>query len=54
VGAIPKAAATPVAAEQLLALVDGIGLREAVNPHSIPPRRQREMIAEGVERLLAR
>jgi AcrR family transcriptional regulator len=53
-GAIPKAAATPVVVEQLLALVDGIGLREAVNPRSIPPRRQREMIAEGVERLLAR
>jgi AcrR family transcriptional regulator len=51
-GTVPRAAATPVVAEQLLALVDGIGMREAVNPGSIPARRQREMIARGVRALL--
>lgn len=51
-GTVPGAAATPVVAEQLLALVDGIGMREAVNPGSIPARRQREMIVRGVSALL--
>lgn len=50
-GTVSKAAATPVVAEQLLALVDGIGMREAVNPGSIPVRRQRQMIASSVRRL---
>ena len=51
-GAITKAAATPVVADQLLALIDGIGMREAVNPGSIPARRQREMVDRSVHRLV--
>jgi AcrR family transcriptional regulator len=50
-GTIPRVAATLVVAEQLLALVDGIGMREAVNPGSIPARRQREMVSRAIRAL---
>ena len=50
-GAIPRRAATTAAADHLLALVDGIGVREAVNPRSIPASRQRRMVARAVAHL---
>ena len=53
-GAIPRSAVSPVVAEQLLALVDGIGMREAVNPGSIPPARQRRILAKGVREAVRR
>ena len=46
-GAIPQAAASRASADHLLALLDGIGVREAVNPRSIPAARQREMLARA-------
>jgi AcrR family transcriptional regulator len=47
-GAVPEAAATRASADYLLALIDGIGVREAVNPRSIPASRQRELLARAV------
>jgi AcrR family transcriptional regulator len=50
-GAIPRGSASLLVADQLLALVDGIGMRDAVNPRSIPAARQREMLSKGVVRI---
>jgi AcrR family transcriptional regulator len=50
-GVIPPASATVAAADEILALIDGIGVREAVNPGSIPPARQRRLVAAAVARL---
>jgi AcrR family transcriptional regulator len=52
-GAIPRSNVSVAAADELLALIDGIGVREAVNPGSIPAARQRAMVTRAVGRLVA-
>lgn len=50
-GVLPKDRATRIEADRLLVLLDGIGVREAVNPGSIPASRQRVLVADAVKRL---
>jgi len=50
-GALPKQRATLAEADRLLILIDGIGVREAVNPGSIPAARQRTLVSQAVARL---
>ena len=50
-GVLPKDRATRIEADRLLVLLDGIGVREAVNPGSIPASRQRALVADAVKRL---
>lgn len=52
-GVIAADRATAANADGLLALVDGIGIREAINPGSIPAARQRAMMAAAIGRLTA-
>jgi AcrR family transcriptional regulator len=50
-GLIAKRRATTAEADRLLVLLDGIGVREAVNPGSIPAARQRALVAHAIRDL---
>jgi AcrR family transcriptional regulator len=50
-GVLAKHRATIMEADRLLVLVDGIGVREAVNPGSIPAARQRALISQAIRGL---
>jgi len=53
-GIVTRERATTTEADRLLALIDGIGVREAVNPGSIPVTRQRRLVSRAVRDLVDR
>jgi AcrR family transcriptional regulator len=50
-GVLDRRRATKLEADRLLAVLDGIGVREAVSPGSIPATRQRALISQAVRSL---